>query len=142
MADEEDSKSFGGNTVWVQVPPPAVKSGFHFRKPLYFTSHYVLYQFISLTCSCLTSFLAAAAAFFCRRAFLPPRSSPCSFSACVSSSCIFLMSYLLIPLITFLLFLHPFSSFLFSVHTSFYLLFQRHRVVLCPPSSKQNNRLK
>ncbi len=23
MADEEDSKSFGGNVVWVQVPLPA-----------------------------------------------------------------------------------------------------------------------
>ena len=23
MADEEDSKSFVGNNVWVQVPPPA-----------------------------------------------------------------------------------------------------------------------
>ncbi len=28
MADEEDSKSFGGNIVWVQVPPPAF---FHFQ---------------------------------------------------------------------------------------------------------------
>ena len=24
MADEEDSKSFGGDTVWVQVPQPAL----------------------------------------------------------------------------------------------------------------------
>ena len=25
MADDADSKSVGGNTVWVQVPPPAPK---------------------------------------------------------------------------------------------------------------------
>ncbi len=24
MADAEDSKSFGGNLMWVQLPPPAV----------------------------------------------------------------------------------------------------------------------
>ena len=26
MADDADSKSVGGNTVWVQVPPPAEKT--------------------------------------------------------------------------------------------------------------------
>lgn len=28
MADDADSKSVGGNTVWVQVPPPAPKNSF------------------------------------------------------------------------------------------------------------------
>ena len=26
MVDEEDSKSFGGDIVWVRVPPPAPKA--------------------------------------------------------------------------------------------------------------------
>lgn len=37
MADAPDSKSGGGDTVWVQVPPPAPLLSPHSRGDFYFT---------------------------------------------------------------------------------------------------------
>ncbi len=44
MADEEDSKSFVGNYVWVQVPPPAGLNKHRTRESKYWIpAIYILY---------------------------------------------------------------------------------------------------
>ena len=51
MADEADSKSVGGNTVWVQVPLPAVGAELKVLRFLFslfiLESHFLLFHFIA-----------------------------------------------------------------------------------------------